>query len=69
MLKMFIQQKINRKSSLNQWQNDYYNANADVREAKRITFEQAKQELARLDKLLRDQDDERIRKEEEELKK
>ncbi|KAG4068792.1 hypothetical protein HA402_002483 [Bradysia odoriphaga] len=68
-LKMFIEHKVQRKDSLNQWQDVYYNANADVREAKRINFEQAKQELERLDKQLRDQEDERIRKEEEELKK
>lgn len=58
-----------RKKSLNQWQETYYIANTDVREAKRRNFEQAKQELERLDKLLRDQEEERIRKEEEELKK
>lgn len=66
---MFMEHKVKRKTSLDKWQDTYYAANADVREAKRITFEQAKQELERLDKLLRDQEDERIRKEEEELKK
>lgn len=66
---MFMEHKVKRKTSLDKWQDTYYDANADVREAKRITFEQAKQELERLDKLLRDQEDERIRKEEEELKK
>lgn len=58
-----------RKESLSQWQETYYNANTDVREAKRRSVEQAKQELERLDKLLRDQEEERVRKEEEELKK
>lgn len=58
-----------RKDSLNNWQEIYYNANTDVREAKRRNFEQAKQELERLDKQLRDQEDERVKKEEEELKK
>lgn len=69
MLKNFIEHKVKRKDSLNNWQEIYYNANTDVREAKRRSFEQAKQELERLDKLLRDQEDERVKKEEEELKK
>lgn len=69
MLKNFIDYKVKRKESLNNWQENYYNANVDVREAKLRSFEQAKQELDRLDKLLRDQEDERVRKEEEELKK
>lgn len=68
-MKRFIEHKVERKDSLNNWQEIYYNANTDIREAKRRSFEQAKQELERLDKLLRDQEDERIRKEEEELKK
>lgn len=69
MLKNFIEHKVKRKGSLNAWQEIYYNANTDVRETKRRSFEQAKQELERLDKLLRDQEDERVKKEEEEIKK
>ncbi|KAJ6637540.1 Dynein axonemal intermediate chain 3 [Pseudolycoriella hygida] len=44
MLKDFIEDKVRRKDSLSIWQDNYYQANADVREAKRRNFEETKQE-------------------------
>lgn len=60
---------MDRKTKLDKWQNDWYNRNADVREAKRIAAEAAQIELENMLKEQRELEELQARVLDEEKKK
>ena len=64
----FVAKELARKEHLLNWQNAYYDANADIREAKKRFQQEEQAELERLGKELKEMEELRIRKEEEEIR-
>lgn len=69
MLHDFIDHEIERKIFLKQWQTEYYESNADVRAARRQAAAEAQLEVERLEKEFKEQEEIRLRREENEARK
>lgn len=67
-MQSFINREVHRKGHLNNWQQVYYDGNKDIREAKKRTMQEAQAEVERLEKELKEKEELRIRKEEEEIR-
>lgn len=69
MLKLFIDREVERKEFLQQWQTVYYAGSADIRAARQQAAVEAQIEAERLEKEFREQEEMRLRREENEARK
>lgn len=68
-LQMSIKREEDRKKHLKKWQHTYYMAHDDVRKAKMRAAEETQAALERLEKELKEKEELRQRKEDEEIRK